>query len=208
MSEEWIKAGPPNALPVAMLIKGKGKYPPIYYAAILIILIEGAEFVEMIAAYFYLRSGTPVWPPDNISLPPLFLPTLGTIILLISLIPSYLDDRAVEKDDQRGLKIYLILQVILEAAFVYVLAIHLQSLDFSWQKDAYASLFWVLVLSAVVFTALMILECLYVLVLAYRGFYDSKRHWAIEIDGLGSYFNVANWILFYIVIYISPYLMK
>lgn len=208
MSMEWIKAGPPDALPVANIVKGKGKYPPVYYAAILLILIEGVEFLEMIAVYYYYRSSTAVWPPDNLPLPPLLLPTLGTILLLISVIPSYLDDKAVEKNDQRGQIIHTILQIVLETAFVVLLAVHLQTLSFSWDKDAYASLFWVLVGTTVGFTALMVLEAGYVLVLAIRGFYNSERRWGIEVDGLGSYFVVINWVLFYLVIYISPYLLR
>ncbi len=205
-SEEWIKAGPPGALPVGIVIKGKK--PPFYYAALLIIIIEGFEFVEMIATYYYLRSGTRTWPPDNIPLPPLLLPTIGTIVLLVSAIPSFLDDKAVQKNDQVGLKIYLILEMILQTVFVIILGLSLQSIDYSWQKDAYASMFWLLILSAVLFTGLMVLESVYCLYWAFRGFYNSDRHWGIEINGLSSYFVIVNWVLFYVVVYLSPYVIK
>lgn len=205
MSMEWIKAGPPGALPVAIAY-GRKK-PPVYYAAILLIIIEAAEFIELIATYFYLRSSTNTWPPDNIPLPDLLLPTIATVILLISVIPSYLDDKAVEKNDQVGLKVYIILQMILEIAYMIVISIHLNSLNFSWQKDAYGSIFWMMVLSAVVFTGLMILESIYILVQAFRGLYNSERRWGIEIDGLSSYFVIVNWVLFYLTVYIAPYLI-
>lgn len=207
MSMAWVNEGPPGALPPSLLVGDQGKRPPMWYAAILLIVIEAAEFIEMIAVYFYFRSSTNVWPPDNIPLPPLLLPTIGTVLLLISIIPSYLDDKAVEKDDQRGLKIYLILEMALELAYVIVLSIHLNSLTFNWGRDAYASVFWILILSAVVFTVFMLLESLYILVQAFRGLYNSERRWGIEIDGLGSYFVIINWVLFYLVVYISPYVI-
>jgi cytochrome c oxidase subunit 3/cytochrome c oxidase subunit I+III len=141
-------------------------------------------------------------------MPPVLLPAIGTALLLISVIPSFLDDKAVEKNQQTRLKIYLILEMILEIAFIVVLSISLGQMGFSWTKDAYASIFWILILSAVVFTGLMVLESAYILIQSFRGFYTSDRRWGIEIDGLSSYFVIANWILFYLVVYISPYLIK
>ncbi len=41
-----------------------------------------------------------------------------------------------------------------------------------------------------------------------RGFYNSERHWGVEVDGLSSYFVVAAWVAIYLTVFISPYLIR
>ncbi len=207
MSMEWIKAGPRGALPLGIVAESKHK-PPMYWGAWLIAIIEGGEFLGTVASYFYLRSSTNDWPPGDMALPQLFIPTLATVVLLISIIPSYLDDVAVKKNDMRGLIINLILQIVLETIFVGLVWYHLTTLNFSWDANAYASIYWLNILFSVTFAGAMVLEAIYILVLAIRGFYNSERHWAIDVDGLSSYLNVAEWLLVYLAVFISPYLMR
>lgn len=206
-SMKWVKAAPPGALQISTVAESKTK-PPVYYGTFLMILIETVEVLGLIACYFYLRSGTNDWPPSDMPRPQLLLPIIGTILLIASAIPSYLDDIAVKKNDQRGLRIYILLQMVLVAGYVAALSWHLRLLNFKWDANAYASIYWILILSGVIFAALMIFESLYVLVLAYRGFYNPERHWGIEVDGLSTYFTIGQWILIFLVVYISPYLMK
>ncbi len=206
-SMKWIKAGPSKALPVSNVVESKLK-PPMYWGAWLIALIEGAEFLGTVGSYFYLRSSTNNWPPGDMALPSLFLPTLATVILLISIIPSYLDDVAVKKNDMRGLIINLVLQIVLETIFVGVVWYYLTTLNFDWQENAYASIFWLNILFSLTFAGAMVLEAIYILVLAIRGFYNAERHWGIEIDGLSSYLNIAEWVLVYVTVFLTPYIMR
>jgi len=96
---------------------------------------------------------------------------------------------------------------VLETTFLLVLCFHFGSLNFDWTKNAYASIYWVLILAHVAATIIMILENLYILVHAVRGFYNAERHWAVEVDGLTSYFVVGAWIAVYATLFLSPYLI-
>jgi cytochrome c oxidase subunit I+III len=203
-SMEWARSGPEDALPISITVKHKK--PPTYYGILLFILIEAVEFAAFIATYFYLRSTTNDWPPGDWPYPELLLPTLGTFFMLASVIPTYLGDQAIKKNDQRGLVRNLILTLVLEAVFVSLLAIHLESLNFDWRVNAYASIYWMLILTHLTFTVVMILENVYVLVLAWRGFYNDERHWGVEVDGLSSYFVAGAWAAIYLTVFISPYL--
>ena len=53
----------------------------------------------------------------------------------------------------------------------------------------------------------MALENMYVLIQALRGFYNSERHWGVEVDGFSSYFVIAAWVAIFLTVFISPYLM-
>src|SRR5205814_6038935 len=139
--------------------------------------IEGAELVGTVAVYYYLRSAANSWPPGDMPLPSLLIPTIGTLLLLISVIPSYLDDVAIKKGDVRGMVINMIWQIVLETAFTALLVYHLKTLNFMWDENAYASVYWVAIVLSLIFTVAMIFESLYMLVLAFRGVYNAERRW-------------------------------
>jgi cytochrome c oxidase subunit I+III len=208
MPLEWVKAGPANALPVSTLVQGKGKHPPMFYGMILLCLVEAAELVGTVVAYFYLRSSTNDWPPSDMPLPQLLIPTLGTLLLLIALIPSYLDEVAVKKGDNRGVIINLTLEVVLQAGFIALLWYHLGTLTFKWDENAYASVYWISILLTLIFMGGTVLEGIYLVVQAFRGFFTPERHWAIDVDGISNYVGIAEWLIVYLTIFISPYLMR
>lgn len=204
-SMDWTKAGPEDALPVSTVVQDK--HPPYYYGTILMILIEAVEFGALIASYFYLRSTTNDWPPGDTPLPQLLLPTIATLILVASVIPTHLADKAVKKNDQRKLVFYTALTALMDLVFSVMFIAHLAFLNYKWTHNAYASAYWTLIGSHLIFMGIMILENLYILVLAIRGFFNSERHAAIEVDGLSSYFVVALWIAIYLTVFISPYVL-
>jgi heme/copper-type cytochrome/quinol oxidase subunit 3 len=208
MSTEWVKSGPPNALPVDAVLNEKGKYPPLFYGIILFALVEAAELGGTIVTYFYLRSGTNDWPPGDLPMPQLLIPTLGTLLLLLSAIPSYLDDKAIKKNDVRGLIINTLLAILLQAAFIAVFWYHLKSLTFKWDDNAYASIYWISIILSLIFTGATVFEGIYILIQAFRGLYNKDRHWAIEADGLSNFVGVGQWVLVYLTLFISPYLMR
>ncbi len=204
---EWVKAGPAGALPVSTVVNGKGQRPPFYDATLLFLVIEAVEFLAFIASYFYLRSTTNDWPPGDMALPNLLLPTLATVFLIASDIPTYLGDQAIKKkNDQRKLFLYLAVTILMELVFLALMAVHLDSLNFLWHDNAYASLYWVLIMTHLLFAGFMVLENLYALVEASKGFYNAERHWGITVDGLNSHFVTAAWIAIYLTVFISPYL--
>jgi cytochrome c oxidase subunit I+III len=205
-SIEWVKAGPDDALPASPVVQGKAK-PPFYYGMLLFVVIEAVEFLALIASYFYLRSSTNDWPPGDMQLPTLLIPTIATLIMVGSGIPTYLGDHAIKQDDRRGLIVGLIVTAALEAAFIGLLIMYLRSLSFDWMKNAYASAFFVLIATHLIFAATMILENLYILVHALRGFYNAERHWAVEVDGMSSYLVIAAWVAIYATLFLSPYLI-
>jgi cytochrome c oxidase subunit 1/cytochrome c oxidase subunit I+III len=208
MSMEWVKEGPDGALPVSTVAQGKGKYPPMFYGMILLSLTEAAELGGTVVAYFYLRSSSFAWPPGDMPFPKLLIPTIGTVVLLLALIPSYLDEVAVKKNDNRGVIIYLTMEVVLQAAFIAIFWYHLKTLPFKWDDNAYASVYWISIILTLIFTGGTVFEGIYLIVQAFRGFYNSERHWALDVDGISNYVGIAQWVLIYLTLFISPYLMK
>jgi cytochrome c oxidase subunit 1/cytochrome c oxidase subunit I+III len=215
-SMEWVEAGPEGALPVSTSVTDEGqqpfystgKHPPFFDGTLLFILIEAIEFIALIASYFYLRSSTNDWPPGDTPMPELTLPTIATLILLAGVIPTYLGDKAIKKNDRRTLCIGLIVTMLLEIIFIAMMVLHLSYLNYKWDTNAYGSVYWTLIVMHLIFAGVMVLENLYILFFAWKGFYNVKRHWGVEVDSLSSYFVVAAWIAVYITVFLSPYMIK
>ena len=208
MSTEWVKAGPPRALPTDQVIQEKGKYPPMFYGMVFLALTEAAELFGTVVAYFYLRSGTNDWPPGDMPLPKLLIPTLATLVMLIALIPSYLDEEAIKKNDKRGMLIHLSLEVVLQSVFIALMWYHLKTQTFKWDDNAYASVYWISIILTLIFTGATVCEGIYLIVQGFRNFFNAERHWALTVDGVSNYVGIAQWILLYLTLFISPYLMR
>ena len=59
---------------------------------------------------------------------------------------------------------------------------------------------------AVLFMAATILEGIFLVVQGFRGLFNRERHWTLDVDGLGNYIGIAQWVLVYLVLFIYPYL--
>ena len=209
LSTEWVKEGPDTALPVsAVAKKEEGKYPPMFFGMIFLAVVEAAELGGTIVTYFYLRSGTNDWPPGDLPLPPLLIPTLGTLLLIASCIPSMLEDKAIKKNDIRRVVMLMLITIVLQVAFIGVFWYHLKSLTFKWDDNAYGSIYWISIILALIFTGGTIFEGIYIIIQAFRGLYDKDRHWALDADGISNYAGAAQWVLVYLTLFISPYLMR
>ena len=53
-------------------------------------VIEGFVLILAIFAYFYIRAGSPDWPPLHTPLPSLGIPTLNLVLMLLSIVPAAL----------------------------------------------------------------------------------------------------------------------
>ena len=110
--------------------------------------------------------------------------------------------------DIRKTTIYTIIETGLQIAFIAIFWYHLKSLTFKWDDNAYASIYWISIILTLIFTAATVFEGIYIIIQLIRGLYNDERHWAIEVDGLTNYVGIAQWILVYLTIFISPYIMK
>ena len=60
-------------------------------------IIEGFVLVLAVFAYFYLRHGSPNWPPLHTPLPSLGIPTLALVIMAVSNVPAWWASRSARR---------------------------------------------------------------------------------------------------------------
>lgn len=187
-------------LPVAPL----GKKNPLWWGMIGLITIEATVFASLIASYFYLLLGHTEWPPGGLEPPDLLVPTINSVVLLASSLPMRYADRGIGRNDQRALKVGLLLCLILSLIFLGLKAYEFSHKEYQWDSHAYGSIVWTLLGFHTLHVVALTLKTLVVGVLAIKGFFHAEERIAVQVNGIYWHFVVAVWIPIYIVIYWVP----
>jgi heme/copper-type cytochrome/quinol oxidase subunit 3 len=167
-------------------------------------VIEGTTLFIAVVSYFYLRRNFATWPPEHILRPGLFWPTVQVVVLLASLVPVAVADRAAYRIDVPRLRRWLRVALGFEILAVVIRWQEFLALNVRWDTNAYGSIAWTLVgfhttllLVDVAETAVMI-ALLYSKKLLDRHISDASDvtfYW---------YFLVATWIPLYVIVYVGP----
>jgi cytochrome c oxidase subunit III len=131
-------------------------------AMILFVASESMFFMAFFGIYAAALAGQHVWPPKDIPLPEMGLPTVGAIALAVSLVPMALLVHSVRRRRAAGASLWLGLLFLLGLAFCVLQIAGYPDLGFGIHEGIYASLFYIMtglglahVVGGVVFVALV-----------------------------------------------------
>jgi cytochrome c oxidase subunit 3 len=170
-------------------------------------LIEGTTLFVCIASYFYLRLNFTVWPPEHTLLPALLWPTVHAGVLLASLVPIALADRAARRLDLGGLRRWFVVASLFAVSFLFLRWQDFLALNVRWDANAYGSIAWA---AAGFHGTILLLQVIETLV--FTGFLFSRdfeeKHFSDASDSAFYwYFFVGSWIPLYLTLYWSPRLL-
>jgi cytochrome c oxidase subunit III len=195
---------PPRTLDVSDLPDyAFGHRSPMWWGTMGIIFVEGTMFAALLAAYYYLRDREVGWPP-NVAPPELVWGTVNTVILLASCLPNHLYKQAAQKEDLRGVRVWMVVSVLFAVAFVVVRAFEFQTLNCLWSDNAYASITWVLLGFHTAHLVTDLLDTGVLTVLMFTGPLKGKRFVDVAENGMYWYFVVWAWLPIYLTIYFVP----
>jgi cytochrome c oxidase subunit III len=177
------------------------------------LLSEVMFFTSLIGTYVILRFAHPeqfAGPGEVLNVP---LTAINTFILICSSVTMVKAYAAVEKDDQRGLKMWLLATILLGSTFVGVQVyeyIHLIHDGFVPNAEAYAaaggpiygSTFYLMTGFHGLHVTLGVLALIFILIRAMGGAYHSKRLGGVEIVGLYWHFVDLVWIVLFTIVYL------
>lgn len=109
-------------------------------------VIEGAAFGLVFAAYFFLMNQEAQWPPQPWDPPDLLAGTLFTLLILLSEIPNTLVKKAAEAEDLEKVRGLLPMMVAIGVALLAIRGFEFNSLNVMWYSNAYGSIQWALLL--------------------------------------------------------------
>lgn len=190
----------PDALPANL----SDKRAPIWWGMVLMIAIEATVFGALIASYFYLKVGAPVWPHDGIAPPELLLPSINAGILLLSSLPVWWADHGIQKGDTRRLKLGLAVGFVMGVVFLVLKYIEYSGNDYTWSTNAYGSIVWTITGFHSAHVVVLLIKTLVVEVLAFRGYFSERRNIGVQVNGLYWHFVVLAWVPLFATLYLSP----
>jgi heme/copper-type cytochrome/quinol oxidase subunit 3 len=175
----------------------------IWWGTVGFMVIEGSMFLMIIAAYFFLRTRVPDWPP-SLPNPDATIATINTIVLVVSALPNQLTKRAAERMDLRIVRLLLPVCVAFGVAFTILRWFEFSSLNARWDSNAYGSVVWFLLGLHTTHLVTDVLDTVVLTALIYTGHVEPKRMVDVSENALYWYFVVLSWIPIYLIIYFAP----
>ena len=107
-------------------------------------LIEGMAFLLAAGCYLYLMVHNEAWPPSGDPPPGLLWSGMFTLALLLSMIPNLILLRAARNRQARRVRWLAALMSVYGVALIALRAFEFAHLGTDWQRDAYGSVTWML----------------------------------------------------------------
>ncbi len=180
---------------------------PLWWGWVGLMVIEATVFAALITSFFFLRSFSWEWPVGGIESPDLLLPTIGTLLLVVSSIPVYWADHRGRQGDMRSLAIGLTVGLVLAAAFTGLKIFEYGNAGYNWSTNAYTSVVFFIIGFHTSHVIALVLKTLVVLAAAGRGHFNRQRTLGLQTNGMYWHFVVLVWLPLYFTLYLSHYIL-
>ncbi len=175
-----------------------------WWGIFLLIVIESVVIGSLIFSYFYLKASSASWPQGGISPPDLLLPSLNALILVASAAPIWWSERSARRGDRNGIVLGLGVGIALALVFLALKVVEYSGQSYTWRTNAYGSIVWTITGFHSIHVLAMLLKSAAIAVVAWQGYFDARRHVAVQGNALYWYFVVAAWAPLFATLYLSP----
>jgi cytochrome c oxidase subunit 3 len=185
---------------------GFGSHSAWYWATVGFMMIEGMGFALALGAYLYLMSGEQGWPPHGPP-PALWAGTLQVLLLLVSLVPTFILMRASKAEQLGPTRFWAVVLALFNIASLVVRGFEFPNLNAHWDVDAYGSIVWALM---ILHTSHLVTDALGTLVLTVWLFthpVHTERFSDVDDDCVYWVFVVVAWLPIYAAVYWAPRLI-
>jgi cytochrome c oxidase subunit III len=188
---------------------------PLWWGNTLGLFIETAMFGILAAIYVTVAMNTDPFPPiraDRLPVlrdpvPDLFLPTIGLIVLIVSLAPGIWLDLSARRRDVRSIKIALVLTLTFNIAAFVIRYFEFDSLHFKWNDNAYGSITWMILGMHLLHIIALGVEDIYLLIWTFVKGVDDKHALDLTVTAVYWYWIVGMWVIMFPLIYLTPRLI-
>jgi cytochrome c oxidase subunit III len=185
---------------------------PMWWGNTLLLFIETAMFGILVAIYFTVAMNLHPFPPPRVDrmpvlydpVPDLTLPVIGLIVLLLSLIPGIMLDRAARRRDGGSVKLLVLITLAFNAVAIIIRYYEFDSLHFKWNDNAYGSITWMILGMHLLHLIVMICEDSYLALWTFTKEMDEKHALDLTVMAVYWYWIVAVWVVIFPILYIFP----
>lgn len=184
----------------------------IWWGNVMLIVIETMIFALLVSAYFYVRPNYTTWPPPLVNrpvaildpVPDLGLPTLNLGLLLLTLVPMIIADRACLRVAQRPTVMAISVFLLLGFVCIALRFGEFSALHFRWDENAYASIVWTIVGMHLLHLLVGVLEFVIMLTWILVKGLDQQHARDVRVTAVYWYWIVGTWILLYAILMPGP----
>jgi cytochrome c oxidase subunit I+III len=182
-----------------------GARAPLWWGVVGMMAIEGTALALAAASYLYLRGNFDQWPPAGIMPPDLGAATADLVVLLVSLVPMVLVDRAARREQYGPVTIGLAVSTLFGLASLGLRALQFaDALHCRWNTNAYGSLVWLLLGMHALYVITSTVENALLVAVLVIGTVERKDYVDAHVNALFWYFTVATWVAVYLLVYLGP----
>ena len=182
-----------------------GARATLWWGVAAMIAIEATALALTGASYLYVRRNFVEWPPAGTIVPALGAATGELAVLLLSLVPMLIVDRASRREE------YLPVVTGLAVVTLFGLAsLGLRALQFAgalgtrWDSNVYGSVVWLLLGMHAAHVITSTVENALILAVLVAGKVERKDYVDAHVNAVFWYFVVAGWIAVYALVYLAP----
>jgi heme/copper-type cytochrome/quinol oxidase subunit 3 len=189
---------------------------PIWWGNALLLCIETSMFMILISSYFYFRTNFQLWPPPKVDVfPPIYRPypllplaTVNLVVLLVSLVPMFIAQRACLEMNERKVQIAATIGVVLGLVSVVLRFKEFNSLIFRWDDNAYGSITWTILGVHLMHLMIMCVEDGLMTIYVWTKGLDDKHARDIRVTAVYWYWVVGIWVFLYWLVYWYPRMIQ
>ncbi len=184
--------------------------PPLSNARLAVLVLLGAEtmlFSGLIGAFLVFRVGNVTWPPPShigIELPRM-ITGINTALLLLSGYTMFQAHRAIQRDQVKQLRRWLLITGVLGVLFLGVQGsewVQLIRNGLTLQSGVYGGIFYVLIGCHALHVLTAVIWLLVVYGMAVAGRFSAERYVGVDTCTIYWIFVVALWPILYVLVYL------
>lgn len=180
---------------------------PEWWGIAMLVVIEAVVFTGAMASYFHLKVVNDAWPPAMIDTPALLLPTLYTLILLVSVVPIWLGVRHMKAGNERTARIGIPVAMAMLIVFLALKVYEYAGNDWGASTHAYGSVVMLMTGLHMAHVGAVVLKSAVILQYLYAGRIEARRMVPLEANAVYYYFVAGIWVPLYATIYLAPRLL-
>ena len=182
---------------------GFGSSASTWWGTLGFCVIEGTGFILVIGMYLFLAFSNPHWP-IGFSRPVHWPGTVLTVLLLLSIIPNLMVDRAAHEEDLPRVRWLLVLLSAIGLIAIAIRFVEFYMLIPRWDSNAYGSVIWFLLGLHATHIITDVGDTIVLTALMFTKHARAKRFADVSDNAFYWYFVVGIWLPIYYLIYWFP----
>ncbi|WP_313954500.1 heme-copper oxidase subunit III [Aulosira sp. FACHB-615] len=172
------------------------------FGFIVFLLSESVIFLSFFAGYIVYKLTTPNWLPAGVEGLEVREPAINTVVLVASSFVIYLAERALQRQNLSGFRMYLLATMAMGSYFLAGQAIEWSHLAFGFTSGTFGGMFYLLTGFHGLHVLTGILLQLMILIRSFiPGNYESG-HFGVNATSLFWHFVDVIWIVLFVLLYI------